>query len=43
MVSFYVQGLVRKSSPPKATTDLEPITYRGALLSTLLPSTVYEF
>jgi hypothetical protein len=28
---------------PKATTDLEPISYRAALLSTLLHATVYMF
>jgi hypothetical protein len=28
---------------PKATRGLEPISYRGALLSTLLHGTVYMF
>jgi hypothetical protein len=28
---------------PKATRGLEPISYRGALLSTLLHATVYVF
>jgi hypothetical protein len=28
---------------PKATRGLEPISYRGALLSTLLHATVYDY
>jgi hypothetical protein len=29
--------------PPKATRGLEPISYRGVLVSTLLHATVYVF
>jgi hypothetical protein len=28
---------------PKTTRDIEPISYRGALLSTLLDATVYMY